>query len=172
MWASREQDLDLVHLSLTPDAVSGTSWAQNKCWLNEYMSWSACFFPYHLLRMIPNLSFTPCNLSFLSVDLSVILAKPMRSFCSLDKLPVSHLYIFAGLYWLFLNADPVKPQSFFTDCFMYVVRLPVEVIWQLCHLGAIEVFDVPPYLRTSCDGAILPVSAVRRGMKYFALAFK
>lgn len=50
---------------------------------------------------------------------------------------------------------------------MYVVRLPVEVIWQLCHLGAIEVFDVPHYLWTSCDGAILPVTAVRQGMKYF-----
>lgn len=44
---------------------------------------------------------------------------------------------------------------------MYVVRLPVEVIWQLCHLGAIEAFDVPHYLWTSCDGAILPVTAVR-----------
>lgn len=79
--------------------------------MNEYIYWSACF----------SSSFTLCDsqfiiysheLPFLSFDLSLILAIPMRSFCSLYKL-LQVLCIFsAGFYWLFLNADSVKLRSF------------------------------------------------------------
>lgn len=52
---------------------------------------SVQFLSYHL---------PPHNLPFLSFDLSVVLAKLTRSFCSLYKSPVSHLYIFC---WVLLT---------------------------------------------------------------------
>lgn len=57
-------------------------------------------FPYYLLCVIPDLPFTPHNLPFLSFDLSTVLAKTVRSFCSLNKLSTSHLCIFC---WVLLT---------------------------------------------------------------------
>lgn len=122
-------------------------------------------FPYHLLCMIPSFSFTPHNLPFFGFDLSTVSAKPMRSFYSLYKLPTSHLYIFCWVLQTLLNADSVKLQSFFLTA-LYMLS---DFLWKECGSFAPREHQTPVMflcLWTSCDEAVLPVTAVRRGVKY------